>query len=212
MSHHFPVDLQARGRKRKALLAGGVVLGLGATMTLAAWTDDVWVNGAFSAGKFNVQGNTGVGGWQDYDSAPGGGLVFSTAPTAMTPNDAVYAPLNLRVDPIANSYDAAITLRTAPTGPAVSTNANNALFTNLTVTLYTVAPGSCSEAGTSGVTPIVNQQPLPTTVTASPIFTLLKNSTEQGVCFKFQLKSDAPATVRGGTTGVLEWRFHAESV
>ena len=30
-----------RNRKRKALLAGGVVLGLGATMTLAAWTDDV---------------------------------------------------------------------------------------------------------------------------------------------------------------------------
>lgn len=212
MPHQLPVDLQARGRKRKALLAGGVVLGLGATMTLAAWTDDVWVSGAFSAGNFNVQGNTGVGGWQDYNTSPGGGLVFSVAPTAMTPSDVVFAPLNLRVDPTANSYDAAITLQTAPTGPAVSTNANNALFTNLTVTLYTVAPGSCSEAGTSGVTPIVNQQPLPTTVTASPIFTLPKNSTEQGVCFKFQLKSDAPAAVRGGTTGTLSWKFEAKSV
>lgn len=212
MTHHIPVDVHARSRRRKAVLAGGVVLGLGATMTLAAWTDDVWVSGAFSAGDFNVQGNTGVGGWQDYDSAPGGGLVFSTAPTALTPNDEVYAPLNLRVDPAANSYDARITLPTAPTGPAVSTTANNALFANLTVTLFTVAPTNCTSAGTSGVTPLMNEQPLPTTLTASPILTLPKNSTEQGVCFKFKLKSDAPPSVRGGTTGVLSWRFHAESV
>ncbi|MFN3340157.1 MAG: SipW-dependent-type signal peptide-containing protein, partial [Dietzia sp.] len=41
---------QDRARKRKALLAGGVVLGLGAAVTLAAWSDDVFANGIFNTG------------------------------------------------------------------------------------------------------------------------------------------------------------------
>ncbi|NLG54199.1 MAG: hypothetical protein GX542_00865, partial [Rhodococcus sp.] len=34
-------------RKRKAILASGIVLGVGAVITLAAWNDSVWGTGAF---------------------------------------------------------------------------------------------------------------------------------------------------------------------
>ena len=208
-----------RNRKRKALLAGGVVLGLGATMTLAAWTDDVWVNSTFSSGKFNVQAAVDSGGtaWAEHATSPGGALTFTVAATAaaMTPSDSVYAPINFRVDPSANSYDAEIRLSTAPTSAAVSNLANNALFSNLTVAIYKLAPASCTAAGTGAATPVVTG-PLTTTYTASPFFTLSKtaspDTTPQALCFKITLNASAPADVRGGTTGQLVWKFDAKSV
>ncbi|MGN0100641.1 MAG: SipW-dependent-type signal peptide-containing protein [Dietzia sp.] len=213
-----------RNRKRKALLAGGLVLGLGATATLAAWTDDVWVNGTFTAGKFNVQGAvTATSGnwatasnWQELNtSGTAGTLAFTVNPAAMTPGDAVYAPLNLRVDPSKNSYNAAITLPTAPTGPASATPAENQAFFNaLRVTLYNVAPGSCSSAGigaTAGITGLTNVALTTTATTPIAALELNKDSTAKGVCFKVELPADSNANVQGGTTGTLTWNFRATS-
>ncbi|MGN7227786.1 SipW-dependent-type signal peptide-containing protein [Dietzia maris] len=208
-----------RKRKRKALLAGGVVLGLGGTVTLAAWTDDVWVNSTISSGKFNVQAAVDVNGttWAEHNATPGGALTFTVAATAaaMTPGDSVYAPINFRVDPGANSYDAEIRLSSAPSGAAVSSTANDALFSNLTVAIYKLAPASCTATGTGAATPVVTG-PLSTTYTASPFFTLSKtaspDTTPQALCFKITLNAGAPAAVKGGTTSQLVWKFDAKSV
>lgn len=214
MTHQAPIDLDDRSRKRKAILAGGIVLGLGASMTLAAWTDDVWVSSSFSAGSFNVQGAVDPAGtsWREYNTSGGAGpLVFTVPVSAMSPGDSVFAPLNLRVDPAKNSYDAAITLPTAPSAPATG-DANIAFFGALKVTLFNVAPGSCSSTGTSLAAPLsgFNSVALGTTTT-SPLLTLDKNSTPQGICFKVSLPAGAPSTVQGGTTGALTWNFDATS-
>lgn len=101
-------------RKRKAILAGGVVLGLGAAVTLAAWSDDVFASGTFNTGTFELEGNVtttnvtapfaGTTGWDKYDSAPGGELRFDQALTGGTaielqPNEEVFAPITLRLSP-----------------------------------------------------------------------------------------------------------------
>ncbi|MDX2356182.1 SipW-dependent-type signal peptide-containing protein [Dietzia sp. PP-33] len=215
MSNTSNAAAESRLRKRKAVLAGGVVLGLGATMTLAAWTDDVWVSGSFSAGKFNVQGSVDAGAtWNEYNtSGSAGTLPFTVPVTAMSPGDSVFAPLHLRVDPSANSYNAAITVPTAPTGPAVVNTANTAFFGALRVTLYNVAPGSCTSGGTASATALsgFNNVALGTTTT-STLITLDKSSTPQVVCFKVTLPSGSPTTVQGGTTGALTWNFNATSV
>lgn len=219
MSHHFPVDLQARGRKRKALLAGGVVLGLGATMTLAAWTDDVWVNGSFNAGTFNVQGavdSTGTS-WQEYGSSSGGQLNFTVAPTAMSPGQSVYAPLNLRVGPDTSPYNAAITVATAPTAPVGG--ANLAFFEKLRISLYNVPPLNCNFAGTNGKVPTptptlpdFNYETL-TKTSVGPLLTLVgSTSAPQGVCFRITLDPSATTAVQGGQANQLTWRFNAISV
>ncbi|MGO2139648.1 MAG: SipW-dependent-type signal peptide-containing protein [Leucobacter sp.] len=44
--------------KARALLAGGLVLGVGAAVTLAAWTDNEWVRGVFGTGTFGIEGST----------------------------------------------------------------------------------------------------------------------------------------------------------
>lgn len=209
---------ESRSRKRKALLAGGVVLGLGATVTLAAWTDDVWVSGAFSAGTFNVQGAVDAAGddWRELaTSDDSGALEFTVSPSAMAPGDSVYAPLNLRVDPESSGYDAEISLPTAPTGPAsASPPQNQAFFNALRVTLYgDVAPAQCSVGEVDGGAPLdgFNNVSLDTVATET-LVTLGGDGSERGVCFEVTLPEDAPPDVQGGATGDLLWNFKGESV
>ena len=94
---------QDRARKRKAILAGGVVLGLGAAVTLAAWSDDVFANGTFNTGGFELQGSVNGTVFQDYDDddpdgeGPGTAdgpvsLSFNLEATEMAPSQTVYAP------------------------------------------------------------------------------------------------------------------------
>lgn len=208
---------RTRSRKRKALLAGGTVLGLGAAVTLAAWTDDVWVSGAFSAGTFNVQGAVDPSGiaWQDYDSEGGAGpLAFTVNPTPMTPGDSVYAPLNLRVGPDASEFNAAISLPTAPTGPAVSPEpANDAFFDALELSLYNVPPANCNASGTAGATAFPGFEGASlSTASTGTLLTLDGDTTAQGVCFEVTLSDTATTEVSGGETGPLTWNFQAESV
>lgn len=102
---------QDRKRRRKALLAGGVVLGLGAAVTLAAWSDDVFADGTFDTGGFELQGSTNGDDFFDYDGpGPGTGAGGATNPESaslsfnldalkMTPSQTVYAPLTIRTSP-----------------------------------------------------------------------------------------------------------------
>lgn len=138
-----PAD--SRKRKYKALLAGGVVLGLGATMTLAAWSDTEYANGVFSAGKFNVQGNPSplsppaAASWADNYVANGAGLTFSTNFSNLTPDTTVYAPFSLRIDPSKASYDARVHIE------SVTSTGDLNLLGKLTWKARTgIAPATCA--------------------------------------------------------------------
>jgi predicted ribosomally synthesized peptide with SipW-like signal peptide len=96
--------------KARALLAGGLVLGIGAAFTLAAWTDNEWVfgqsGGADGPGnpgtnKYQMQQNTysgtaGAAAWSDQPDASGGGLTFTLGAKDLKPGSTVYAPMQLR--------------------------------------------------------------------------------------------------------------------
>lgn len=47
-----------RSRRVRALLASGLVLGVGATMTLASWNDSEYAGGSIEAGSFAIEGST----------------------------------------------------------------------------------------------------------------------------------------------------------
>ena len=99
------------GRVR-ALLAGGLVLGVGATVTLAAWNDSEFVTATFQAGTFNLQGSTDGTTFSDHASAPGASLGFSVNASALSPGDVVYAPYAVRL--AANTTSPATVTVTAP--------------------------------------------------------------------------------------------------
>ncbi|MGP9539886.1 SipW-dependent-type signal peptide-containing protein [Brachybacterium sp. AOP43-C2-M15] len=103
----------SRGRKVRALLAGGLVLGVGAAVTLAAWTDQEWAIGEFGAGSFNVEGSTDGSAFADHDSEAGAAqLEFEVDADNLTPEDVVAAPFVLRLDD-ATTYDATVELTDA---------------------------------------------------------------------------------------------------
>lgn len=97
-----------RSGRVRALLAGGLVLGVGSVATLAAWTDTEWIYGdgsadggvdGVAAGYFEVEQNVwdGPGGAASFvdreTQAEAGGLVFSPLEaTSLSPGDVVYAP------------------------------------------------------------------------------------------------------------------------
>lgn len=87
-------------RRGRALLAGGVVLGIGTAVTLAAWNDSEYASGTFSSGTFNLQSSTdgAVGEYTDNpvaeDAAP---LDFSAPVDDLAPEDTVYASLWVRL-------------------------------------------------------------------------------------------------------------------
>lgn len=213
--HGVPSTKADRLRRVRALLAGGLVLGLGAAGTLAAWTDSEFATGVFTSGQFNIQGNvTGSTetGWHDYDTPPGGNLAFTVAPSAMTPGQSVYAPLNLRVGPEASNYDASVTVAGAPAGPTEDSPADAAFFNALMISLYNVPPAECNAADITGFPLGVFDDTKLTTISAAEILHLKGDTTPEGVCFKVTLSDESPSLAQGGATGPLTWRFHVESV
>ncbi len=97
--------INRRTRKIAALTGGLLVVGIGATYTLASWNDSEWVWGGASGGPgigtsgFEVEQNTVASGaavWVDEESNPGGALTFTPGALALSPGDSVYAPVSLR--------------------------------------------------------------------------------------------------------------------
>lgn len=90
-----------RSVRLRAVLATGLVLGTGATMTLAQWTDQTLPRGEFSASSFAVQANAST----PYD--PG-------APWAQHTDDAAVLQLDAGDMTPGSRKHAALALRTTP--------------------------------------------------------------------------------------------------
>lgn len=92
-------DRSRNQRKRRAILASGLVLGVGAVITLAAWNDSVWGDSMFGTGSnsWNVQGTTDGGTtWQEFETqADAGHMSFSLGHLDLTPGESTHALFGL---------------------------------------------------------------------------------------------------------------------
>lgn len=106
-----------RRRKVTAVLAGGLVLGVGAAVTLAAWNDSEFAKSTFTAGTFVFQGSTDGTAFDDHPSEEGAAaLTFSAGFDNLSPDDVVYAPFALQLT--SDSTSAADITAAAPVVPA----------------------------------------------------------------------------------------------
>ena len=186
--------------KVRAILAGGLVLGIGAAVTLAAWNDSEFAQGTFTAGSFNLEGSTDGTAYGNYPSTGPAALAFTTSTANMSPGDVVSAPFAVRLD-AETSYDAAVTVTSAPTsGPQ----------TGLTYSLTRTTSFGCGTGVLSTLVP-ANQQ-LGTTPAAAVTFPLSQGAgddpgTPVYLCFQVT----AGATLPQGETSVATWEFAAQS-
>lgn len=104
-----PADSASTRKKVYAVLAGGLVLGVGTALTLAAWSDSEFATSDFTAGVFEFQGSTDGTTWADHATADeAASLTFSTGFDNLAPDDVVYAPYAVQLT-AASSASAGLT-------------------------------------------------------------------------------------------------------
>ncbi|MFF2844454.1 SipW-dependent-type signal peptide-containing protein [Paenarthrobacter sp. NPDC057981] len=226
-----------KATKVRALLAGGLVLGVGAAFTLAAWTDNEWVFGNSGGDKgpgtltyhmeqntFSNTNGTGADAWSDKpniptvpSSATDGALTFGAISAALKPGDTAYAPMQLRAAAGSEALTATLAEAVKLGGNGVDTATNSlALYNALTYrAVQGVTPANCAAGNLTGGTDIVGSAaasvPL-TTVSATPI-SLAKGADSAtagapvNLCFAITLPSAVTDVTLQGKQTVPLWRF-----
>ena len=210
--------------KARALLAAGVVVGVGSAATLASWTDTEWVwggNGSpdapgMAASVFEVQQNVWDGAgdteaWYDRETSPEAGeLDFTVAAASLTPGDTVYAPMQLRT--VADSDPATLTL-----DGATLRDGSTDFFSALRYSVRTGVPrGSCSaSAFASTGTSLVPAGTALGTGSGATTFALAAGSTSTpgtavDLCFAVTLPAGASSDLQGQGASP-QWAFQGLS-
>lgn len=198
-----------RTRRIKALLAGGLVFGIGAAGTVAAWTDSETADGSFEAGTFNIE--LAIDGrWTSTNE-----MTFASAP--MFPGSKVYAPVFVRTSPD-TTIGGDLTVKGNGIG---SPNAmGNALvyravtqeITSGEVDGYACGEGSFTASaiyafgGASGTVGLKS----PITSSNEPVLRAVGGSV-RAYCFEVSLPSGASTNAQG-QSATHTWTFDAESV
>ncbi|MFE7845000.1 SipW-dependent-type signal peptide-containing protein [Microbacterium sp. NPDC057407] len=170
-------------RRISALLAGGLVLGVGAAVTLAAWNDSEFATSDFAAGTFEFEGSTDGATWADHATeGEAASLTFTTGFDNLAPDDVVYAPFAVR-------------LTAATTSPASLTEVPPVVTGSLDgfLTFASVATASfgCDSAAFAAGTPV------PTSLTPGDVVYLCLQVTA--------------GAVEQGATGTAVWQWDAAS-
>ncbi len=213
-------------RKIAAIAAGLLVVGVGATYTLASWNDSEWVWGGASGdpgigtSTFKVQQDasspfTAPGTWADFATNPGDELTFSTGALALSPGATVYAPVALRTT--LASVGGTVTLRGAvPAAGIVVDDTGGDLWSAVRVTVYTATGATPPNACAPGLdtaewgTPLLTSSTLGTAASTTQSLTAAAGSI-QHYCFALTLPAGSPDTLQGRTIAPA-WEFASESV
>ncbi len=189
----------------KAILAGGLVLGLGAAMTLAAWTDQEFATGTFTAGHFNLVGSTdGTTFTEHATDDPGvpAALSFSTGFDNLSKSSTVAAAYVLHLD-------AATTV--AGTGIVSAAAGSGAALTHLTYGVIQVAAvGDCTP-GATGTERVPSGTAFGSTTGASSFALGAGDGTLPGTSVVLCIQVTSDSGLVQGTAATATWQFTATS-
>lgn len=193
--------------KGRAILAGGLVLGVGAAVTLAAWTDSEFAEGLFTSGSYNLEGSDDGVTYADHATEAGAlQLKFAGLFDNLTPGDTTYASYFLRLD-AATTTDATVTPMDVVSTDVTGTNADA-----ISYTITQVTDGDC-EAGTATGTVVATGTTLDN-LTGGTAMDLVSNGagvdgTPVELCFA--VTAGAEGTFEQGSQTSAVWRFDSTS-
>jgi predicted ribosomally synthesized peptide with SipW-like signal peptide len=204
---HRRAGARRTGTQRlKAILAGGLVLGVGAAITLAAWNDSEFATGTFNSGHFNVQGSTDGTTFADHTSSgSAAGLSFSTGFDNLSASVTVAAPFVLHLDKDSTSN--------ATVSVASATGAGTAKA-HLTYGIVTVASVVACTPSASGTATIVPAGTSLDSVSGASTFDLTKSTnlgTAPGADVFLCIKVSSDSALAQDTTATGTWEFLATS-
>ncbi|MDQ4214299.1 SipW-dependent-type signal peptide-containing protein [Microbacterium capsulatum] len=198
---------RARGirlRRIRAVLAGGLVLGVGAGVTLASWNDVENTTATITASRFGIRGATDGTTFAQYNPTAAT-LGFSAVDAAaLSPGKTIYALFSVKT--ISGSTAGTVRLMAGTYGTGT-------LADYLTYGVRTVTTAQCAQAsdytstGSAAVVP--DGSALNTSATGSQ--TLTANGTAQvNYCFAITLPTSTPNAAQGLTL-TQTWQFSATS-
>ncbi|HEY4558091.1 MAG TPA: SipW-dependent-type signal peptide-containing protein [Enteractinococcus sp.] len=193
-------------KKVKALLAGGLVLGVGAAVTLAAWTDQEWAEGLFTTGSFNIESSVDGTTFGDNETQDGAAVLeFDlTGADNMAPNETVAAPFVLRLDDT-TTYDATVALETA-----AADGVNAGELTYGIVQVDDAAGCTPDAAGTGTIVPAGTAMNSVEGATDFDLTAGADGAAGEAVTLCFQVASGAD--LEEGATTTANWQFIGTSV
>lgn len=186
-----------RSRRIRAVLAGGLVLGIGATATLAAWNDSEYSSATFTAGRFDIVGASDGTTFTSHAAlGTPAALSFVATPTAMAPGATTYALFSVRT---ANPSIAG-TLQWNAIAPGTT-----GLAAALRYGVRTIAGTSCtSTTYAAGTSVVPDSSPLATNGTTTQVAAANAASTVN-YCVAVTLIAAADPAVQGTST-TLTWQ------
>jgi len=195
-------SLRRRLRRIRAVLASGLVLGIGAAGTLAAWNDSEHGSATFTAGRFGVVGATdGTTFAEHATEATAAPLSFQVTPTAMAPGTTTYALYSVRT----------VNPSVAGTVQLVAAAANSTgLGQYLTYGVRTITGTTCNGT-TFGTGTVLVASGSALTIGSTTPLTLQANAGNQvNYCFAVTLPATAPNGAQGMSV-TARWEFPATS-
>lgn len=195
-----------RRRKAQAVLAGGIVLGIGAVVTLAAWNDSEFAEGLFGAGTFNLEGATNGGGYTDHPTEEAAATLSFSA-NNMIPGQTTYASLSVRLD-ADTTVDG--TIESSDGIAVVDSEGDN--VEHLSYTVY-ADPESCDAGGASTGETVASGADLSEGVGSESTIDLSAGSGDdagEAVMLCFAVTADADDLEQSGSTNAI-WQITATS-
>ncbi|MGO3885730.1 MAG: SipW-dependent-type signal peptide-containing protein [Mycetocola sp.] len=199
MSDQAPAPSTFRSKKARAILAGGLVLGLGAAYTLAQWSDSEWAQSTFSTGQFNLEGSTDGTTFSEHPTeGDAATLSFSADVSNLQPGQVTSSLFSVRLD-AATTVDASVATTTAATGAAASA---------LSYRIVQVAtPAACTVTATG--TTIVPEADLGTVGTVTPFDLAPGAGSAAGASANLCIIVTADDDLVEDTTASATWTFTA---
>ncbi|MFC9515175.1 SipW-dependent-type signal peptide-containing protein [Nocardiaceae bacterium NPDC056970] len=181
------------GSRTRAVASLGIVLGLGAIGTLAAWSDTATAtSGVFSTGSVDLRLNGDPGNPTAYNFA-------TLTKSNMMPGNSVAATLPVQNSGVAPfTYTMAAAAATSALAPAL---------------LVTVSTGTSNGTACTGGTAIATDVPMVSGGSANVITTprTLNDGGSETLCFQVKVSPSAPTTAQGQTVNA-SFNFTATNV
>ncbi|RUR01448.1 SipW-dependent-type signal peptide-containing protein [Labedella endophytica] len=212
MRHHEHDVRSGRSRlwwfRVRAVLAGGLVLGIGSAATVAAWNDGEYATATITAGTFQIEGSTSSAttGYSDHAASTSAAVLpFAPVVTAATPGTTTYASFWVRTK--STSVAGTVALQT-PTFGTASTGLQSSLTYGVRLLGPSETCGSTAFSTPLGTTIVTAGTALGGTLAApSPTIAAASGAVHQ-YCFAITLPTTAPNTAQG-LVAAPNWQFLA---
>lgn len=195
----------------RAILAGAIVIGVGATATLASWTDSEFETATFSSSVFNTESSVQGGAYADNNVAPGPSVTF--AGSGFSPGTIGYIQVLVRTK--ATSSAGTVSLSGATLGGADTATLGAAFVYRVVrttatcnATAFTGSPTFVvGGAATYRALTLAQEVGVTNNLGAA---TAVAPGAATGFCFEVTLPAGAPNTLQG-KTATATWQLTATS-